>query len=348
MSQKGQHTWDLVLQYHRCPRCGWIIESQEDFQYFFSEHSDVLQKAKPEQIDYLAHLYPELLLKQRDQEKLVSQNPISLESELENPKTAFNPEALSSKPLSAPPLIKAKYQDGQSQPRGIKIKNISRGGICVEDEVRLAIGTSIRLSLNFKGKTIEAQGEVAWGTKTGPPYVHGIKFTFMEPKGREWFNTFVMDHAAGQIAEELDFTALTTAGVEEGAERRSFARLRIPLRIDVGFNEDTMLFQAQIYDLSEGGLCLISNFEMKKGQELNLRLWLSEKEFIPLVGVIKYAVKKTHEQRHVSFHGVEFSKSNLAATNKIAQFLKAKRSELAAIEITLDDIVARTQLPEVF
>lgn len=33
MTQKGNHTWDLVLQYHRCPSCGKIIESREDFRY---------------------------------------------------------------------------------------------------------------------------------------------------------------------------------------------------------------------------------------------------------------------------------------------------------------------------
>lgn len=31
MTQKGPHTWDLILQYHRCPKCGNIIESREDF-----------------------------------------------------------------------------------------------------------------------------------------------------------------------------------------------------------------------------------------------------------------------------------------------------------------------------
>lgn len=33
MTQKGLHTWDLVLQYHRCLRCGNIIESRIDFTY---------------------------------------------------------------------------------------------------------------------------------------------------------------------------------------------------------------------------------------------------------------------------------------------------------------------------
>jgi uncharacterized C2H2 Zn-finger protein len=33
MSQKGEHTWDLVIQYHRCPVCGYITESRENYTY---------------------------------------------------------------------------------------------------------------------------------------------------------------------------------------------------------------------------------------------------------------------------------------------------------------------------
>lgn len=33
MTQRGTHTWDLILHYHRCPACGLIIESRQDYQY---------------------------------------------------------------------------------------------------------------------------------------------------------------------------------------------------------------------------------------------------------------------------------------------------------------------------
>jgi hypothetical protein len=33
MTQKGTHTWDLVIKYHRCHKCGYIIESRQDFEY---------------------------------------------------------------------------------------------------------------------------------------------------------------------------------------------------------------------------------------------------------------------------------------------------------------------------
>lgn len=32
MTQQGTHTWDLILHYHRCPSCGFINESRQDFQ----------------------------------------------------------------------------------------------------------------------------------------------------------------------------------------------------------------------------------------------------------------------------------------------------------------------------
>lgn len=33
MIQKGTHTWNLHLSYHRCPKCGYIIESRNGYQY---------------------------------------------------------------------------------------------------------------------------------------------------------------------------------------------------------------------------------------------------------------------------------------------------------------------------
>lgn len=33
MTQKGSHTWDLVVDYQRCPKCGFINENREEFRY---------------------------------------------------------------------------------------------------------------------------------------------------------------------------------------------------------------------------------------------------------------------------------------------------------------------------
>lgn len=33
MTQKGEHTWDIVIRYHRCPKCGYIMENREDYHY---------------------------------------------------------------------------------------------------------------------------------------------------------------------------------------------------------------------------------------------------------------------------------------------------------------------------
>lgn len=31
----GHHTWDLVLHYYRCPKCGVIIENRDKFETRF-------------------------------------------------------------------------------------------------------------------------------------------------------------------------------------------------------------------------------------------------------------------------------------------------------------------------
>ena len=33
MTQKGTHTWDLIIHYHCCPKCHFIIESLENYKY---------------------------------------------------------------------------------------------------------------------------------------------------------------------------------------------------------------------------------------------------------------------------------------------------------------------------
>lgn len=38
MEQKGSHTWKLYLRYHRCPKCGFIIESRDDFENRFGKY----------------------------------------------------------------------------------------------------------------------------------------------------------------------------------------------------------------------------------------------------------------------------------------------------------------------
>ena len=43
MTQKGTHTWDLILHYHRCPTCGYIIESREDYQYRMGQYRKRLE-----------------------------------------------------------------------------------------------------------------------------------------------------------------------------------------------------------------------------------------------------------------------------------------------------------------
>jgi uncharacterized C2H2 Zn-finger protein len=31
--QHGNHTWDIIIDYFRCPKCGYIIESREKYEY---------------------------------------------------------------------------------------------------------------------------------------------------------------------------------------------------------------------------------------------------------------------------------------------------------------------------
>lgn len=43
MSQKGTHTWDMVIDYHACPSCGFIIESREKYEYKHKKYQKDLE-----------------------------------------------------------------------------------------------------------------------------------------------------------------------------------------------------------------------------------------------------------------------------------------------------------------
>lgn len=43
MTQKGTHTWDLYVAYHRCPHCGYIMESRENFKYRLRKYTKDLE-----------------------------------------------------------------------------------------------------------------------------------------------------------------------------------------------------------------------------------------------------------------------------------------------------------------
>ncbi len=38
MGQKGAHTWDLFLHYHRCPQCGYVFESRKAHEYVLGKY----------------------------------------------------------------------------------------------------------------------------------------------------------------------------------------------------------------------------------------------------------------------------------------------------------------------
>lgn len=43
MTQRGTHTWDLILHYHKCPSCGMIIESRQDYKYRLGKYQKALE-----------------------------------------------------------------------------------------------------------------------------------------------------------------------------------------------------------------------------------------------------------------------------------------------------------------
>jgi len=43
MSQQGIHTWDIVIEYFQCPRCGYILESRERYEYRLGKYQKSIE-----------------------------------------------------------------------------------------------------------------------------------------------------------------------------------------------------------------------------------------------------------------------------------------------------------------
>ena len=43
MTQRGIHTWDLVIEYLRCPQCGYILENRDKYQYRLGKYQKDLE-----------------------------------------------------------------------------------------------------------------------------------------------------------------------------------------------------------------------------------------------------------------------------------------------------------------
>lgn len=38
MSQAGDHTWDIIIHYMRCPDCGYVFESRKGYEYILGRY----------------------------------------------------------------------------------------------------------------------------------------------------------------------------------------------------------------------------------------------------------------------------------------------------------------------
>jgi hypothetical protein len=39
MNSSGNHTWNITIKYHQCPKCGLIIESRDDYKYQMGKYT---------------------------------------------------------------------------------------------------------------------------------------------------------------------------------------------------------------------------------------------------------------------------------------------------------------------
>ena len=193
-------------------------------------------------------------------------------------------------------MVLAKY---------VKILNISIGGVAVQTDKRMTVGSQYTLKIESKGKTLNVKGVVVWSVlgesirdnrdNIIPIYTAGMKFIDTSPEKTGEIVNFIQAHKR-DIDKEIDLY--------------SPSGLRLHVRIHIEDPERAVLdFREghQVENLSLGGMLIESEYSLEMGNKLPMEITLSENETIKVSGRVVSCIPmkdKDLEHYHV---GIEFS-----------------------------------------
>jgi Tfp pilus assembly protein PilZ len=192
-------------------------------------------------------------------------------------------------------MVLAKY---------LKILNISIGGVAVQTDKRMTVGSQYTLKIESKGKTLNVKGVVVWSvlgesirdTRDNiiPIYTVGMKFIDTSPE---------------KTGEIINFIEAHKRDIDKEIDLYSPSGLRLHVRVHIEDPEKAFLdFQEghRVRNLSLGGMLMESEHAFEIGGKLPMEITLNEKECIMVPGrVVSCTLMKedTSEHYHV---GIEF------------------------------------------
>jgi Tfp pilus assembly protein PilZ len=188
--------------------------------------------------------------------------------------------------------------------KDVEIIDISVGGISLKSSKKLSLGSEHMIELKHKDKVIFVKSRVVWSFLTGrlkdltgaliPIYTVGMQFIDVPNEIINEIAHFIEEHK-----EEED----KIRHIYVGSEQRHYVRYNITAsaKAKLAFSES-----CEVKVLSIGGMLIESEHAQEIGNRLQMQLFLSEDEFINLLGrVSSCRLISDRDPEHFDI-GVEF------------------------------------------
>lgn len=189
--------------------------------------------------------------------------------------------------------------------RYLKILNMSIGGVALQTDKRMTVGSQYTLKIESKGKILNVKGVVVWSvlgesirdTRDNiiPIYTAGMKFTDTSPEKTGEIVNFIEAHKR-DIDKEIDL--------------HSPSGLRLHVRVHIEDPERAVLdFHGghQVRNLSLGGMLIESEHSLEIGSKLPLEITLSGNETIKVSGRVVSCISMKNSDPECYHVGIEFS-----------------------------------------
>jgi Tfp pilus assembly protein PilZ len=213
-------------------------------------------------------------------------------------------------------MVLAKY---------VKILNISIGGVAVQTDKRMTVGSQYTLKIESKGKTLNVKGVVVWSVLAEsirdtrhniiPIYTAGMKFTDTSPE---------------KTGEIVDFIEAHKRDIDKKIDLHGPSGLRLHVRIHIEAPERAILDFQEVHpvqNLSPGRMLMESEHSFEMGSKLPMEIALSESEIIRVAGrVVSYILMKDDALEHYNV-GIEFSDMSAKDRKILKAFLLAHNPE---------------------
>jgi c-di-GMP-binding flagellar brake protein YcgR len=184
----------------------------------------------------------------------------------------------------------------------VKIINISIGGMCLETEKRLMVGSQYTINVDNEGRSLKARGIIVWSSLTDslkdskgniiPIYRAGMKFT---------------DVSNEKVHEIVDFMETHRQSVDKAVNLNSPSGHRLFVRICIEDPAKAVLdYHYKIKNLSRGGMLIESEHALDLEGMLPMEMNLADKRSIKFSGIVASCLLVRNKDNEYYDIGIDF------------------------------------------